>query len=159
MLSFQAAPLPYDSVLTFVVDNALDGSLLVSERQRHQTKSTAKAVRQRGRAATAMADRTAEPTLRETLMKRLAAAVPASDTLNKTTGIDRFVRHTGTFSGPELPGASTKRAENKATVQAVAASVSFSFTLFISFHPTDMGIYTEICPASGNRTIKLSIPA
>lgn len=62
------------------------------------------------------------PSLRETLIKRLAAAVPASDTMNKTTGIDRYVRHAGTFGGSELPG--SKRAENKKTVQAVAASVS-----------------------------------
>ncbi|KAJ6555479.1 hypothetical protein B0H10DRAFT_2241382 [Mycena sp. CBHHK59/15] len=60
-----------------------------------------------------------DPTLREILIKRLAAAVPASNTFNKTAGVDRYVRHAGTFSGPEPPG-NSKRTENKATVQAVA---------------------------------------
>ncbi|KAJ7077204.1 hypothetical protein C8R43DRAFT_1083442 [Mycena crocata] len=119
-------PLPFDSALPLVVDNALDIDLLVAERLRHQTKSMAKAVRQRGRSSTVMAARNAGtedgPSLRESLLKRLAAAVPASDTFNKTTGVDRYVRHAGTFGGSEVPGAATKRAENKATVQAVAAS-------------------------------------
>ncbi|KAJ6455517.1 hypothetical protein C8R47DRAFT_1228233 [Mycena vitilis] len=101
--------------------------IVVSECARHETKSTAAAVRQRGRVASSMAERTApvEPTLRETLLKRLAAEVPTSDTINKTTGLDHYIQHTGSFAGPEPAG--SKRAENKATVQAVAASGSLKF--------------------------------
>ncbi|KAJ7483382.1 hypothetical protein FB451DRAFT_1234359 [Mycena latifolia] len=120
-----------DFVLPLVVDDKLNGDLLVSERLRHQPKSTAKAVRKHGRMSTLMASRnegntvtSAEsgPSLRETLIKCLATAVPTSEAFNKTTGIDRYVRHAGTFSGSEVVVAGSKRAENKATVQAVAAS-------------------------------------
>ncbi|KAJ7723096.1 hypothetical protein DFH07DRAFT_759651, partial [Mycena maculata] len=97
-----------DCVLPLVVDGKLNGPLLVSERLRHQTKSTAKAVRQHGRLSTVMANRNkgetpkeSGPSLREDLIKRLASAVPVSDTFNKTTGVDRHVRHAGTFSGAE----------------------------------------------------------
>ncbi|KAJ7151882.1 hypothetical protein C8R43DRAFT_1067439 [Mycena crocata] len=105
VVSKPTLPLPFDSALQLVVDDALDIKLLVAERLRHQTKSMAKAVRQRGRSSTVMAARNAGmedgPSLRESLLKRLAAAVPASDTFNKTTGVDRYVRHAGTFGGPE----------------------------------------------------------
>ncbi|KAJ7508549.1 hypothetical protein B0H11DRAFT_2304702 [Mycena galericulata] len=141
------APDSWDCVLPLVVDDKLNGPLLVSERQRHETKATAKAVRQHGRLSTVMANRNngetaaeSGPTLRETLIKRLAATVPASDTFNKTTGIDRYVRHAGTFSGPEPPGAGSKRAENKATVQAVAAAK------FVQLRATGLSQFQSIHP-------------
>ncbi|KAJ6594796.1 hypothetical protein B0H19DRAFT_1284500 [Mycena capillaripes] len=118
-------PLPSDHVLALSIDNVLNDSLLVSERLHHQTKSTAQAVRQHGRLSTVLINGShgaskAGPSLRETLIKKLAAVVPTSDTLNKTTGVDRYVRHAGTFGGTGLPG--NARAQNKATVQGVAAS-------------------------------------
>ncbi|KAJ7461042.1 hypothetical protein FB451DRAFT_1371356 [Mycena latifolia] len=132
-----------DFALPLVVDDKLNTPLLFSERLRHQTKSTAKAVRQRGRLSTVMAKRNegdlaadSGPSLRETLIKRLATTVPASETFNKTTGVDRYVRHAGTFSGSEVPLASSKRAENKATVQAVAASLrATALSQFQVIHP------------------------
>ncbi|KAJ7709362.1 hypothetical protein B0H16DRAFT_1821435 [Mycena metata] len=111
--------------LQLVADNALNDSLLVSERLRHQTKSTAQAVRQHGRLSTVLVkgnggiSEEKGPSLRETLLKKLAAIVPASDTLNKTTGVDRHVRHAGTFGGTDERNV---RTQNKATVQGVAAS-------------------------------------
>ncbi|KAK7039864.1 hypothetical protein R3P38DRAFT_2514522 [Favolaschia claudopus] len=105
----------------------LNDLILVSERMRHQTKSTSKAVRQHGRLSTIMERRSkgtteseSGPSLREMLIQRLAVAVPAADTLNKTTGVDRYVRHAGTFGGSGAP--SNVRAQNKATVKGVAAA-------------------------------------
>ncbi|KAJ7778679.1 hypothetical protein DFH07DRAFT_950687 [Mycena maculata] len=134
-----------DCALPLVVNGKLNGPLLVTERLRHETKLTAKAVRQHGRLSTVMVNRnkgeTKEtgPSLRETLIKRLATAVPASETFNKTTGIDRHIRHAGTFSGPEAP-AGTKRAENKATVQEAAA------TKFVQLRATGLSQFQFIHP-------------
>ncbi|KAJ7032518.1 hypothetical protein C8F04DRAFT_958759 [Mycena alexandri] len=111
--------------LPLVVDNTLNDLLLVSERSRHQTKSTSQAVRQHGRISTILVNGSGGiseekgPSLRETLLKKLAAIVPASDTLNKTTGVDRHIRHAGTFGGTDERNV---RTQNKATVQGVAAS-------------------------------------
>ncbi|KAJ7433413.1 hypothetical protein FB451DRAFT_1380348 [Mycena latifolia] len=96
---------------------------------RHQTKSTAKAVRQHGRLSMVMVNRNNSgepsatrrgPSLRERLIKKLASVVPASDTVNKTTGVDRYVRHAGTFGGSGVPA--NARTQNKATIQKVAAT-------------------------------------
>ncbi|KAJ7716106.1 hypothetical protein DFH07DRAFT_785479 [Mycena maculata] len=140
------APDSFDRMLTLVVDGKLNGPLLAEQRLLHQTKSTAKAVQQHGRASAKMFARDNEkpetdsgPSLRETLLKRLVAAVPASDAFNKTTGIDRYVRHAGTFSGPEPP-AGTKRAENKKTVQAAAASK------FVHLRATGLSQFQSIHP-------------
>ncbi|KAJ6570704.1 hypothetical protein B0H10DRAFT_1964583 [Mycena sp. CBHHK59/15] len=116
-----------DYALPLTLSVELHDIILVAERMRHQTKSTAKAVRQYGRLSTIMEkcaaghlDSESGPSLHETLLKRLAAAVPTSDALNKTTGVDRYVRHAGTFGGS---GAQTDvRVQNKATVKSVAAT-------------------------------------
>ncbi|KAJ7355749.1 hypothetical protein DFH08DRAFT_772956 [Mycena albidolilacea] len=122
-------PRPADSVLILTDGNQLKHDVLVAERMSHQTKSTAKAVRQHGRLSTIMANRN-NPTqapasddgrsLRQKLMQRLAAVVPDSDTITKTTGVDRYVRHAGSYGGSGAPP--NARAQNKATVQNVAAS-------------------------------------
>ncbi|KAK6981299.1 hypothetical protein R3P38DRAFT_3234295 [Favolaschia claudopus] len=91
----------------------LNDLILVSGRMRHQTKSTSKAVRQHGRLSTIMERRSKGTTESE-------SAVPAADALNKTTGVDRYVRHAGTFGGSGAP--SDVRAQNKATVKGVAAA-------------------------------------
>ncbi|KAJ7832150.1 hypothetical protein B0H14DRAFT_3712707 [Mycena olivaceomarginata] len=59
------------------------------------------------------------PSLRQKLIQRLASVVPDSDTITKTAGVDRYVRHAGTYGGSGV--LSNARAENKATVQKVAA--------------------------------------
>ncbi|KAJ6554369.1 hypothetical protein B0H19DRAFT_1071772 [Mycena capillaripes] len=90
------------------------------------TKTAAKAVRQHGRLSVNMMKRTAPgadlagPSLRESLLQRLAAAVPLSATRAKTTGVDRYVRHAGTFGG--YTATANVRVQNKATVKSVAAS-------------------------------------
>ncbi|KAJ7683601.1 hypothetical protein B0H17DRAFT_1137725 [Mycena rosella] len=120
-------PLPSDCALALTVGHELNHGVLVKERMRHQTKSTAKAVRQHGRLSTAMANRNNSTTtteergssLRERLMKKLASVVPVSDTVNNTTGVDRYVRHAGTFGGSGVPA--NAQTQNKATVQKVAA--------------------------------------
>ncbi|KAJ6493278.1 hypothetical protein C8R45DRAFT_1073220 [Mycena sanguinolenta] len=122
-------PHPVDSVLILTDANQLQHDVLVAERMSHQTKSTAKAVRQHGRLSKIMANRNNiasapasenSPPLRQKLMQRLAAVVPDSDTITKTTGVDRYIRHAGSYGGSgALPGV---RAQNKETVQKVAAS-------------------------------------
>ncbi|KAJ6585790.1 hypothetical protein B0H19DRAFT_926943 [Mycena capillaripes] len=120
---------PADYALPLTLDTTmLHKLILVSERMRHQTKSTAKAIRVHGRASTSMlkrktgvaAEPESGPSLRESLLARLAAVIPASDSRTKTTGVDRYVRHAGTFGGSGAPA--TVRAQNKATVKSVAAS-------------------------------------
>ncbi|KAJ6580890.1 hypothetical protein B0H19DRAFT_1112801 [Mycena capillaripes] len=122
-------PRPTGSVLILTDGNQLNHDVLVAERMSHQTKSTAKAVRQHGRLSTIMANRNNPeqapasedgPSLRQKLMQRLAAVVPDSDTITKTTGVDRYVRHAGSYGGSGAPP--NARAQNKATVQTVAAS-------------------------------------
>ncbi|KAJ7810176.1 hypothetical protein B0H14DRAFT_3757961, partial [Mycena olivaceomarginata] len=83
-------PRPADSVLILTDGNQLKHDVLVAERMSHQTKSTAKAVRQHGH------------------------------TITKTTGVDRYVRHAGSYGGSGAPPNAC--AQNKATVQNVAAS-------------------------------------
>ncbi|KAJ7755628.1 hypothetical protein DFH07DRAFT_959275 [Mycena maculata] len=92
------APDSFDHTLTLMVDGKLNGPLLAEQHLLHQTKSTAKAVQQRGRASAKMLARDngkpetdSGPSLHETLL-----------------------------NGSEPP-AGTKRAENKKTVQAAAA--------------------------------------
>ncbi|KAJ6565443.1 hypothetical protein B0H10DRAFT_1965652 [Mycena sp. CBHHK59/15] len=103
----------------------------------HANIAVPKAVRQRGRLSDVMARRnnseSKDPTLREILIKRLAAAVPASNTFNKTAGVDRYVCHAGTFSGPEPPG-NSKRAENKATKFVELRAAHLSLYQFIHPH-------------------------
>ncbi|KAF8173724.1 hypothetical protein K438DRAFT_1920853 [Mycena galopus ATCC 62051] len=110
-----------DCALDLVNGNKLNGDLL--------TKSTVKAVRQHGRLSTVMANRSSStqapnsddgPSLRQKLIQRLAAVVPDSDAISKTTGVDRYVRHTGTYGGSGAPP--NAWAQNKATVQKVAAA-------------------------------------
>ncbi|KAJ6524888.1 hypothetical protein DFH09DRAFT_1372073 [Mycena vulgaris] len=121
-------PLPASNcALPLVLNKSLNDLLLVSERLRHQTKSTAQAVRRHGRLSTILVNEASGgnhkepvPSLRQTLIKKLAAVVPTSDTLNKTTGVDRYVRHAGTFGGAGEPA--NVRVQNKATVQSAAAS-------------------------------------
>ncbi|KAJ6546589.1 hypothetical protein B0H10DRAFT_1969601 [Mycena sp. CBHHK59/15] len=60
------------------------------------------------------------PSLRETLIKTLAALVPAVDTVSKTTGVDRYVHHARIFGGAGRPP--NTPAQNKATVKGVVAS-------------------------------------
>ncbi|KAJ7745879.1 hypothetical protein DFH07DRAFT_924502 [Mycena maculata] len=119
---------PADYVLPLAMDTDLNDLILVVERMRHQTKSTTKAVRKHGRLSTIMENRTAGrtesgPSLRESLLMRLAglaATVPTSDTFNKTTGVDRYVRHAGTFGGSGVPA--NVRVQNKATVKNAASA-------------------------------------
>ncbi|KAF8171785.1 hypothetical protein K438DRAFT_2024000 [Mycena galopus ATCC 62051] len=116
-----------DYALPLTLNIEVHDFILIAEHMRHQTKSTAKAVRQYGRLSTIMEKRAAGrpdsesgPSLRQMLLQRLAAAVPISNDLNRTTGVDRRVRHAGTFGGS---GAQADvRVQNKATVKSVAAA-------------------------------------
>ncbi|KAJ7149017.1 hypothetical protein C8R43DRAFT_952262 [Mycena crocata] len=95
---------------------------------------SAKAVRQHGRLSTVMLNRndptqaaiTPSESLRETLVKKLAAAVPTSDSPNRR---DPYVRNAETFgrvSGvpPSVP------LQNKTTVQNVAAALNAGRDVF-----------------------------
>ncbi|KAJ7736423.1 hypothetical protein B0H16DRAFT_1730764 [Mycena metata] len=144
-----AVPKPTTGVLALTTpDKKLDHVLLVAERMRHQTKSTAKAVRQHGRLSTVMVNRNNSvsksedgPSLRDKLIEKLASVVP-EDTANKTTGVDRYVRHAGTYGGAGVP--SSVRAQNKATVQKVAATkfVSHRANIFAPFQGLHENMYT-----------------
>ncbi|KAJ7652490.1 hypothetical protein DFH06DRAFT_1331114 [Mycena polygramma] len=122
-----------DSVVDLALPLTLNATtlhdlVLVSERKRHQTKSTKNAVRVLGRASLSMLKRKtgvsatpeSAPSLRESLLARLAAVLPPPDSRTKTAGVDRYVRHAGTFGGSGVPA--TVRAQNKATVKSVAAT-------------------------------------
>ncbi|CAK5278910.1 unnamed protein product [Mycena citricolor] len=112
------------STLELVVNNALNFTVLVSQRREHQTKFAAKAVRQRGlgvssvlvkqsKIASPMSD---EPSLRDTLKQRLAQLLPKISVAGKTSGVNRHIRHAGSY------GSTSKREENKATVIKVASA-------------------------------------
>jgi hypothetical protein len=128
----------------------------------HQTKLTAKAVRQHGRLSTIMANHNNPAqapasddgrSLCQKLMQRLAAVVPDSDTITKTTGVDRYVRHAGSYGGSGAPP--NARAQNKATVQNVAASVHF---IFIHHSPRKLLMYlTEICNSPRTHICQVSM--
>ncbi|GLB36846.1 putative ulp1 protease family, C-terminal catalytic domain [Lyophyllum shimeji] len=118
------------SPLSFVTDNRLNREILVSERKKHETRFTAKAVRQNGRAlALPLNDRTFDrfvtkgATLREALLLHLHSVAPeAPSPSNATTsGINRQVRHTGTFADPSSSRSETTQSKNKATVRMAAA--------------------------------------
>ncbi|KAJ6521817.1 hypothetical protein DFH09DRAFT_1424506 [Mycena vulgaris] len=117
---------PADYTLPLTQGNSLNDLILVSERMRHQLKSTAKAVRKHRPVSVSMMRRNAaiDPihngsSLCESLMARIAGAV-SLNTQNKTTWVDRYVRHAGTYGGSAVPA--NKRVQNKATVKSVAAS-------------------------------------
>ena len=63
--------------------------------------------------------------VRDALMKRLADLVASAQ--NKTTGVDRQVRHIGQYTGH---GTSARNAQ-KATLQNVAATVSLFISLLM----------------------------
>ena len=75
--------------LSLVTNNELNIQVLFEERTQHQTKTTAKAVRQRGHGASdnIVKPLSDKPTLREALIKRLANIVPTNEKLNATTGV------------------------------------------------------------------------
>ena len=104
--------------------------VLVSQRRFHQPKATARAVRQANRLGAHSALSIAnigppppeETPVRDALMRRLAGLVASGP--NKTTGVDRQVRHIGHY----VPYSTGVRATQKATLQDVAASVSVTHT-------------------------------
>jgi len=88
----------------------------------------AKAVRQRGHTFTTLTfnDRSFKrfveegPTLRESLLLHLSSLGVAVTTSTSTAGVNRQVRHTGTFTEAS---SGTTQAKNKATVRMAAATV------------------------------------
>lgn len=115
--------------LTTAGTHQLLKTILVEQRQLHQPKSTAKAVRQPNRSVqisskvnkSSRADVTEETPVRDALMTRLREL--ASNGQNKTTGVDRQIRHIGHY----VIRGSNVRAAQKATLQDVAASVRSFF--------------------------------
>ena len=115
--------------------------VLVAQRRFHQPKSTARAVRQANRLARPVTASIAnispsppeETPVRDALMKRLTDLVASGP--NKTTGIDRQVRHIGHYVVHSVN--TSIRATQKATLQDVAALVCTIalplFTLLIGF--------------------------
>lgn len=91
----------------------------------------AKAVRQRGHTLSTLAfnDQTFKrfiekgPTLRESLLLHLSSLGVAVTTSTSTAGVNRQVRHAGTFTETS---SGTTQAKNKATVRMAAATVSIS---------------------------------
>jgi hypothetical protein len=94
-----------------------------------------KAVRQRGRTLIAFNDRTFNrfvtegPTLRESLILHLESLGTHVSLSTSTAGVNRQVRHTGTFSEQSM----TTQTKNKATVRMAAATVC----LFVSWLAID----------------------
>ena len=108
--------------LLLASNGQLNTQILVAERTRHQTKATAKAVRQRGQSSYIVKPLKDDPSLREALVKRLSNIVPTTDKMNATTGVDRRVRHTGSFTSASQP--SDTRNKNKTALRVASASVS-----------------------------------
>jgi hypothetical protein len=104
----------------------LVGDVLVAQRRFHQPKATARAVRQANRLTIPSTISIAnighssldETPVRDALMKRMAGLVASGP--NKTSGVDRQVRHIGHY----VVNSTNARATQKATLQDVAASVS-----------------------------------
>ncbi|KAF8803503.1 hypothetical protein BYT27DRAFT_7259964 [Phlegmacium glaucopus] len=122
-------PTPWSaSPLSFITaEHQLNREILVAERRRHETSFMAKAVRQRGHTATTLTfnDRTFRrfveegPTLRESLLLQLSSLGVAVTTSTSTAGVNRQVRHNGTFTEAS---SGTTQAKNKATVRMAAAT-------------------------------------
>lgn len=139
--------------LTAPDTHKLSKTTLVQQRQDHQPKSTAKAVRQPKRlvpvpskiSKTSKPDAIVEETpVRDALMNRLREL--ASNGQNKTTGVDRQIRHIGHY----VIKGSNVRAAQKATLQDVAASVrislcSTSFSLLINPYLSEIYGATRSC--------------
>ncbi|KAJ6447922.1 hypothetical protein C8R45DRAFT_948274 [Mycena sanguinolenta] len=95
-----------DSLLILTDANRLVHDTLVAERLKHQTKLTGKAMRQHGRLSTIMANHNnagqapatdSGLSLRQKMMQRLAAVVPDADTITKTSSMDHYIHHTGSY--------------------------------------------------------------
>lgn len=107
--------------------------VLVAQRRFHQPKATARAVRQANRltmspplSVTNTVPSVSEETpVRDALMARLAGLVASGP--NKTTGVDRQVRHIGHYTVQST----SIRLTQKATLQDVAASVSIAPVPFV----------------------------
>ncbi len=119
------------SPLLLVTAEHLNREILVAERRRHETVFMARAVRQRGHMMlTKFNDRTFKrfveegATLRESLLLHLSSIGIAVSTSASTAGVNRQVRHTGTFT--EATSGTTQE-KNKATVRMAAATVCVYF--------------------------------
>jgi hypothetical protein len=112
----------------------LVGDVLVAQRRFHQPKATARAVRQANRLTIPSTLSVAnighsspdETPVRDALMKKLAGLVASGP--NKTSGVDRQVRHIGNY----VVNSTSIRATQKATLQDVAAAVSEMQMPFVS---------------------------
>ena len=110
--------------------------VLAAQRRFHQPKSTSRAVRQANRLARPVTISIAninpcppeETPVRDALMKRLTDLVTSGP--NKTTGVDRQVRHIGHYVVHSIN--TSIRASQKATLQNIAASVSIMQLLLMS---------------------------
>jgi len=108
--------------------------VLIAQRRFHQPKSTAKAVRQANRLTSrtistlsVISKGSTEPEetpVRDALMKRLANLVDPEQ--NKTTGVDRQVRHIGQYAAH----GTSVRDMQKATLQNVAATVNIRVLVY-----------------------------
>ncbi|KAJ2915314.1 hypothetical protein MD484_g5089, partial [Candolleomyces efflorescens] len=156
----------------------LEVQILVTERLRHQTDETSKAVRKTANQSIAldMNSRTLQrfiergPTLREELATRLKALseAPAAQSarskasISATSGVNRQVRTSGAFAGHSI---TTTQDQNKATVRNSAA-IAFleerdrSFVRFRgprlheNFHIANISQFVPLAP--GNLVIALS---
>ena len=101
-------------------------------RLRHEPSFVTKAVRQHGRIPLTFNDRTFNrfvtegPTLRESLVLHLESLGTHVSMSTSTAGVNRQVRHTGTFSEQSM----STQTKNKATVRLAAANV-FSFIIWL----------------------------
>lgn len=141
--------------LSLVDGQTLDEDRTFAIRKRHQPRSTSQAVRKLGRLTTIMeggsrstnsaassSTSSVAPnglTLREALLKRLANLVPEAKL--STAGIDRRVRHTGTFTRDDVTLSETRK-RNKATIRQVAATV-WKFCLIVLFSFTDYQLHPQ----------------
>lgn len=104
----------------------LNAATLVELRQRHQTMFAAKAVR-RCQQATFTSTSPKELTLRQRLIKKLAALADSKGDAKVSTGLNRRVRYTGTYA-PTAAHLSETRHENKETLRDAAATVLIMIT-------------------------------
>ena len=108
--------------------NTLNLEVLVKQRKIHEPKSTAKAIRQVNRLALPVSvtgkviANDVEPTpVRDALMKWLTELLPDKTKQNTTTGVDRQIRHVGSYISRDVTSGTTP-------AQDVNASVSYELS-------------------------------
>ncbi|KAH9945584.1 hypothetical protein B0H21DRAFT_709290 [Amylocystis lapponica] len=146
---------PYSLAILNLIDPVtrhLNHDELVRQRTRHQTMFAAKAIRQNLRTQVGASEESpvnsllskpgTAPSLRQQILARLKEIVPEVQQSGATSGVDRRVRHAGTYSARSAEEVDTRK-QNKETLQSVAASkfVHLRQDAFTSLHHVHENLY------------------